>query len=150
VLDDLEVPSELILAPAGHMTPDTGAVTELVAELVPAGGEAGSVDVLVVEVDPLAQSQHGQVVTETFGIVPGVDDGTQHVVLLMSVLLATLFRLWAAVITLAVPLELSLLKFSGMMAQLPTNSLFVLRMRQVQGNSPGEDSPCPRPDTGLE
>ena len=59
-------------------------------------------------------------------------------------------RLWAAVMTLAVPELRLLLEFSGMTAQLPTKSLLSLRMRQVQGNSPGEDSPCCRPRTGPE
>ena len=63
---------------------------ELVAELVPAGGQAGRVDVAVVEVHPLAQSQHGQVVAQPFPVEPGVDDGTEHAVLLVPVLLRPL------------------------------------------------------------
>merc|ERR1719189_2663870 len=59
-------------------------------------------------------------------------------------------RLWAAVMTLAVPELRLLLEFSGMTAQLPTKSLLWLRMRQAQGNSPGEDSPCCSPRTGPE
>ena len=59
-------------------------------------------------------------------------------------------RLCAAVMTLAVPEFRLLLEFSGMMAQLPTKSLLLLRIRQVQGNSPGEDSPCWIPEAGLE
>merc|ERR1719297_177290 len=59
-------------------------------------------------------------------------------------------RLCAAVMTLAVPELRLLLEFSGMTAQLPTKSLLSLRMRQVQGNSPGEDSPCCSPRTGPE
>ena len=43
--------------------------------------------------------------------------------------------------TLEVPELRLLLEVSGMIAQLPTKSLFWLSMRQVQGNSPGEDSP---------
>merc|ERR1719412_814020 len=59
-------------------------------------------------------------------------------------------RLCAAVMTLAVPELRLLLEFSGITAQLPTKSLLSLRMRQVQGNSPGEDSPCCSPRTGPE
>ena len=56
-------------------------------------------------------------------------------------LVAMFLSLWAAVMTFLVGALLLLLKSSGMMAQLPTKSLFWLRIRQVQGNSPGEDSP---------
>merc|ERR1711963_492024 len=45
--------------------------------------------------------------------------------------------LWAAVTTFLVPLPLLLLLSFGMTAQLPMKSLFWLRTRQVQGNSPG-------------
>ena len=90
MLDELKVSGELVLAPASHVAPHTSPVTELVAELVPAGGQAGRVDVAVVQVDPLAQSQHGQVVTETFPVEPGVDGGTEDVVLLVLVLLRPL------------------------------------------------------------
>merc|ERR1712004_642391 len=50
--------------------------------------------------------------------------------------------LWAAVTTFLVPLPLLLLLSFGMTAQLPMKSLFWLRTRQVQGNSPGLASPC--------
>merc|ERR1719205_33684 len=45
--------------------------------------------------------------------------------------------LCAAVTTFLVPLPLLLLLSFGMTAQLPMKSLFWLRTRQVQGNSPG-------------
>merc|ERR1711962_1254658 len=57
--------------------------------------------------------------------------------------------LWAAVTTLLVPLPLLLLLSFGMTAQLPMKSLFWLRTRQVQGNSPGLASPCWRPPAGA-
>ena len=44
---------------------------------------------------------------------------------------------------------LLLLKSSGMMAQLPTKSLFWLSRRHVQGNSPGALSPWSAPVTRL-
>ena len=50
--------------------------------------------------------------------------------------------------TLLVPELRALLEFSGMMAQVPTKSLFWFRIKQVQGNSPGDDSPCCSPETG--
>merc|ERR1719330_557066 len=53
--------------------------------------------------------------------------------------------LCAAVTTFLVPLPLLLLLSFGMTAQLPMKSLFWLRTRQVQGNSPGLASPCWRP-----
>merc|ERR1719471_574771 len=90
VLDELEVSSELVFPPASYVTPHSTSVTELVAELVPAGGETGRVNVAVVEVHPLAQSQYGQVVTETFRVEPGVGDGADHVVLLVFILLRPL------------------------------------------------------------
>jgi len=90
VLDELEVSSELVLPPASHVTPHTAPVTELVAELLTAGWKAGRVDVAVVEVDTLAQSQHGQVVAQTLPVEPGVSDGTEDVVLLVLVLLRPL------------------------------------------------------------
>jgi len=71
VLYELEISSELILAPTSHVTPHSSAVTELVAELVPAGGKTGSVDVPVVEVDPLTESEDDEVVAETPRIVSG-------------------------------------------------------------------------------
>merc|ERR1719328_278012 len=57
--------------------------------------------------------------------------------------------LWAAVTTFLVPLPLLLLLSFGMTAQLPMKSLFWLRTRQVQGNSPGLASPCWRPRAGA-
>jgi len=90
VLDELEFSSELVLPPASHVAPHPSPVTELVAELVTAGGEAGRVDVAVVQVDPLAQSQHGQVVAQTLPVEPRVDGGTEDVVLLVFVLLRPL------------------------------------------------------------
>lgn len=90
MLEELEVSGELVLTPASHVTSHTSPVTELIAELVTAGGQTGSVDVAVVEVHPLAQSQHGQVVAETFPVEPRVDGGTKDVVLLVLVLLRPL------------------------------------------------------------
>merc|ERR1712107_647076 len=57
--------------------------------------------------------------------------------------------LCAAVTTFLVPLPLLLLLSFGMTAQLPMKSLFWLRTRQVQGNSPGLASPCWRPRAGA-
>merc|ERR1712038_766905 len=57
--------------------------------------------------------------------------------------------LWAAVTTFLVPRPLLLLLSFGMTAQLPMKSLFWLRTRQVQGNSPGLASPCWRPRAGA-
>jgi len=90
VLYELEISSELILAPTSHVTPHSSAVTELVAELVPAGGKTGSVDVPVVEVDPLTESEDGEVVAETPRIVSRMSDSTNHIVLLVLILLRCL------------------------------------------------------------
>ncbi len=50
--------------------------------------------------------------------------------------------LCAAVMTFLVPLEMSLSKVSGTTAQVPTKPLSPSRIRHVQGNSSGLDSPC--------
>lgn len=59
--------------------------------------------------------------------------------------LPTVSSLWAAVMTFLVPLEMSLLKLLGMMAQVPTKLLSPSSTRHVQGNSPGLDSPLALP-----
>merc|ERR1712061_359344 len=61
----------------------------------------------------------------------------------------TFLSLGAAVTTFLVLRPLLLLLSLGMTAQLPIKSLFWLRTRQVQGNSPGLASPCWRPRAGA-
>jgi len=71
VLDEVEIASRGVLAPAGHPTPDSGAVVVLkVSEHVAAPREASGIDVLVIaKVDPLGEEEDGDVMRQPPRIV---------------------------------------------------------------------------------
>ena len=75
------------------MTSDTGTVGEEEVELVVAGGEAGGVDVGVVEADVSVCVEDGEVIVQTAGIelrmFEDPDDGVLRVIELLGRLEAT-------------------------------------------------------------
>ena len=65
MLDQLEGAVYLVLSPSGHPAPNTGAVVELVAELVPTRGQASCVHIWLVQVDVAVSVKDGNVVAQS-------------------------------------------------------------------------------------
>ena len=68
------------------MTPDTSPIAEDVVKLIVTAGQAGSVDIGVVEVDVPVNIEDGNVVTESGGAHARVLQDPDHCVLLMRML----------------------------------------------------------------
>ena len=83
MLDELEGTVDLVLAPSRDPAPQPGAVAEGVAELVPAGGQTGRVDVGLVEVDGVLCVQDGDVIAQSAGVELWVLEQPHHGVLLV-------------------------------------------------------------------
>ena len=88
--DELEATIHLILAPSSHMTADTCPIAEDVVKLVVAGGQAGGVDVGVVDVDVPVHVEDGNVVAQSGGAHAGVLEDPDHGVLLVLLLLGSI------------------------------------------------------------
>ena len=93
LLNELELTVHLVLAPAGHVTSDPGTVGEEEVELVVARGEAGRVDVGVVEADVSVCVEDGEIIVQTASIelrmFEDPDDGVLRVIELLGRLEAT-------------------------------------------------------------
>jgi len=82
VLDELKLSVCLILPPAGHPAANASAVGEFVAELVPAGGKARGVDI-VVELDGFLCVQNGNIIRKSSRVELRMLQQATHSVFLM-------------------------------------------------------------------
>jgi len=83
VLDELEGTINLVLSPSCHPASDSCAVVELVAKLVPTGGQTSSVHIRFVQVDVAVSVKDGDVVAQPSSIELRVLQKPDNSVLLM-------------------------------------------------------------------